>query len=334
MAHLAPKIIPLTVKKSEINVMMYTCETMIKYYFRTIKDEVLKEIADLRTGTWIHAVEPTEGELSGLFKTLALDEDIIEDAQDFFEVPRFERSEGSTFFFTRYPFNEKKEATDTAPLLIVLGESFVLTVVQREIPQFKPFFTGTEVIHTTQKTKLFIQMMQEVTSSFEKQLVVLRRNVHKDRARLRKIGNREIEKFVTYEHKLNDMIAAIAPTNTALTKIIKGNHIQMYSDDIELMDDLIIDNAQLIESAKSVLNTIQNVRAATEAILTNNLNTTIKTLTVLTILLTIPTIVASLMGMNVPVPMGDYKYAFVVVLAVIFVSVSSVVWFFKKNQWL
>ena len=86
MTHLARKIIPLTPKKSENNVMLYTCHSMVKYYFRTIKDEALKEIPDLRTGAWVHAVEPSEKELSELFKTLSLDEDIIEDAQDFFEV--------------------------------------------------------------------------------------------------------------------------------------------------------------------------------------------------------------------------------------------------------
>jgi magnesium transporter len=307
---------------------------MIKYYFRTIKDESLKEITDLRTGVWIHAVEPSDTELTELFKKLVLDEDLIEDAQDFFEVPRFERSEGATFFFTRYPFNEKKEDTDTAPLLIVMGESFVLTVAQREITQFKAFLTGKEEIHTTQKTKLFIQMMQSVTESFEKQLVVLRRNVHKERAKLRRIGNREIEKFVTYEHKLNDMIAAIVPTNTALGKVMKGNYLQMYPEDVEFMEDLIIDNTQLIESARSVLNTIQNVRNATEAILANNLNTTIKTLTVLTILLTIPTIVASLFGMNVPLPLAETPHAFWAVVGIILASVGFVVWYFRKNEWL
>lgn len=307
---------------------------MITYYFRSIKDEALKEISDLRTGVWIHAIAPTDDELASLFKELSLDEAIIEDAQDFFEVPRFERSQGSTFFFTRYPYNEKRQDTDTAPLLIVMGETFVLTVVQREIPQFKTLLSGKEVVHTTQKTKLFIQIMQEVTLSYEKQLVLLRRNVHRDRAQLRRIGNREIEQFVTYEHRLNDMIAAIVPTNTALKQVTKGNHMQMYSDDVDLMEDLIIDNTQLIESARSVLNTIQNVRSATEAILANNLNTTIKTLTVLTILLTIPTIVSSLMGMNVPIPFGEYKHAFWVVLGIVVASVSLVVWFFKKNEWL
>ena len=307
---------------------------MITYYFRTIKDESLKEVDDLRTGVWIHAVSPSDTELADLFSKLALDEDLIEDVQDFFEVPRFERTGGATFFFTRYPYNEKKEDTDTAPLAIVMGESFVLTIVQREIPQFKAFLSGKEEIHTTQKTKLFIQMMQEITVSYEKQLIVLRRNVHKDRARLRKIGNREIEKFVTYEHKLSDMITAIVPTNTALGKVMKGNHMQMYSDDVEMMEDLIIDNTQLIESARSVLNTIQNVRNATEAILTNNLNSTIKTLTVLTILLTIPTIVASIFGMNVPIPLQNSPHAFWGVMGIIVASVTFVVWYFRKNEWL
>lgn len=307
---------------------------MITYYFRTIKDESLNVVTDLRSGVWIHAVTPTDEELREVFGKLALDEAIVEDAQDFFEVPRIERSTGVTYFFTRYPYNEKKEDTDTAPLLIVMGESFVLTVVQRDIPQFAELLDGKELVYTTQKTKLFIQMMQTITTSFEKQLIVLRRNVHRDRARLRRIGNREIQKFVNYEHKLNDMIAAIVPTNTSLNKVVKGNFIQLYSDDVESMEDLIIDNNQLVESARALLTTMLNVRSATEAILTNNLNTTIKTLTVLTILLTIPTIVASLFGMNVPLPLSDSQYAFWIVVGIIIASVGSVVWYFKRNEWL
>jgi Mg2+ and Co2+ transporter CorA len=82
------------------------------------------------------------------------------------------------------------------------------------------------------------------------------------------------------------------------------------------------------------LNTIQNVRSATEAILANNLNTTIKTLTVLTILLTIPTIIASLFGMNVPIPLADTPHAFWAVVGIILASVGFVVWYFRKNEWL
>ena len=128
---------------------------MITNYFRTIKDTELKELPEFRNGVWIHVSKPTEEELTKLFESLALDTDIIEDALDFFEVPRMERSQGATYFFTRYPYNEQKEDTDTAPLLIVMGETFVMTVVQRDIPQFKRFIEGKEVVHTTQKRNSF-----------------------------------------------------------------------------------------------------------------------------------------------------------------------------------
>jgi magnesium transporter len=307
---------------------------MITYYFRTIKDDTLKEIPEIRTGVWIHAVQPTETELNELAERLSLDMSILEDAQDFFEVPRLERSGGVTYFFTRYPFNEKTEDTDTAPLLIVVGESFVFTISVREVPQFMTFFEGKTAVRTTQKTKLFIQIMQVITQSFERQLIGLRRSVQKDRVKLRKISNQEILRFVNYEHKLNDMVASVLPTNVSLQQIIVGNYMQVYDDDRELVEDVRIDNAQIVDSARSLLKTIQNVRSAAEAILTNNLNNRIKTLTVLTVLLTIPTIISSLYGMNVPLPLAEEPYAFVFVVTLVVSVMSLGVWYLKKNEWL
>lgn len=307
---------------------------MITHYFRTLKDSELKKLDEIRTGVWTHVVSPTDEEVAELVSLYALDDAVIEDARDFFEVPRMERTGGVTYFFTRYPYNEQKEDVDTAPLLIVMGESFVLTVAQREVPQFKQFIEGKTAIHTTQKTKTFIQLMTALTDSFEKKLVSLRRSVHRDRARLRHIGNKEIERFVNYEHELNDIISAIVPTNTWLQQVTSGNFMQLYNEDVELMEDLMIANSQLVDSARTVLKTIQNVRSATEAILTNNLNATIKTLTVLTILLTIPTIVASLYGMNVHLPFMDQNYAFWSILLLILLVVTSAVLYFKKIKWL
>ena len=307
---------------------------MITRYFRTLKDTELKTVVEMRTGVWVHAVAPSEAELEELFSELALDETMVEDALDFYEVPRFERSHGHSYFFTRYPLAEQTEDTETAPIMVVIGESFVLTVVQREIPQFAKFLDGRTVVHTTQKTKLFIQMMGEIVDSFERELVRLRRAVHRDRAKLRRIGNKEIERFVNYEHKLNDIIAAVMPTNIALEQLTKGKTLQLYSDDVELMEDLMIDNAQLVESSRSVLKTIQNVRQAAEAILTNTLNNRIKTLTVLTILLTIPTLISSLYGMNVALPGAESQWAFVGVVVVIVMIVGVVLALFKRTNWL
>ena len=306
---------------------------MIIYYFRTVKDDALKQIDSLRNGVWIHAEAPTETELTNLVESLDLDQSMLEDAKDFFEVPRLERSNGITYFFTRYPYNEQTEDTDTAPLLIVVGETFVLTITQRDVPQLQVLFEGKEIVHTTQKTKLFIRIMQAITVSYEKQLVRLRKAVQKDRLHLRKIGNQEIVRFVNYEHKLNDIIAAVLPTNFALQQVLAGSYMQIYKDDRELVEDLRVDNTQVVESARSLLKTIQNVRSATEAILTNSLNNRIKTLTVLTILLTIPTIVSSLYGMNVPLPLQDQPLAFAFVLMVVVFVMAIGAWYFKKRDW-
>lgn len=307
---------------------------MIKYYFRTLEAEGLRDIEEIRDGVWIHAESPTDEELKDLSDRLSLDMDILEDAQDFFEVPRLERSDGVSYFFTRYPFKEQAEDTDTAPLLIVLGETFLMTISQREVPQFASLFNGKTPVFTTQKTQLFIQMMEVITLSFERQLIILRKSVHRDRVKLRKIGNQEIVRFVNYEHKLNDMVAAVMPTNVALQQTVNGRHMQIFEDDKDSIDDLIIDNAQVVDSAKILLKTIQNVRNASEAILTNNLNTRIKTLTVLTILLTIPTVISSLYGMNVPLPFAEEPYAFFFVILLVIGAVSLGIWYFKRNDWL
>jgi magnesium transporter len=307
---------------------------MITYYYRSIKDTELKEIGEFRSGVWVHVESPTDIELEQLAEQLKLDLSILEDAKDFFEVPRLERSEGIVYFFTRYPYNEQTEDIDTAPLLIVMGESFLLTVALRPVPQLDVILSSKIEIHTTQKTKLFIQVMEIITRSFERQLIGLRRAVHRDRVQLRKIGNKEILRFVNYEQRLNDMVAALLPTNVALQQVMNGHYFQIFEDDRELMEDLRIDNMQAVDSARTLLKTIQNVRTASEAILANNLNDRIKTLTVLTILLTVPTIVSSMFGMNVPLPFADQPHAFVLVVFIVIGLVGVGLWYFKKHEWL
>lgn len=306
---------------------------MITYYFRTVKDDSLKKISEIRNGIWVHAEAPTENEIKQLVSEFHLDEGILEDAQDFFEVPRLERSDGVTYFFTRYPYDDQVEDMDTAPVLIVIGKAFVLTLSLREVTQFEALFSGQITVYTTQKTKLFIHIMEAITQSFERQLIALRRAVQRDRVKLRKIGNQEVVRFVNYEQRLNDMVSAALPTNIALRQVMSGNYIQVFEDDKEELDDLRIDNDQIVDSSRTLLKTIQIIRNAAETILTNNLNNRIKILTVLTILLTIPTVVSSLYGMNIPLPFENNPYAFEIVMTVVVGAVSLGVWYFKKNEW-
>lgn len=307
---------------------------MVTYYFRTIKDEVLKELKEPRSGVWVHVQSPTDEEIKRLIETFGLDENLLEDARDFFEVPRFERSGNATYFFTRYPFDEKDEDIDTAPLMIAIGESFVVTVALREVPFLEPFLSGKREIYTTQKSKMFLEFMTALAEAYDRELVHMRKAVYRDRTQVRDIRGRDIQRLVLFEHELNDTISALVPTNNWIHQLTKGNYLQLYNEDVDLLEDLVIDNEQLIDSAKAILKTIQNIRGASEAILTNNLNNTIKLLTALTIILTIPTIASSMYGMNVPLPLSGHPHAFWLIIVIILMVVSVLVWFFKRNDWM
>lgn len=306
---------------------------MITYYFRTLKDDTLKTVTDIRTGIWVHAVSPTDEEVEKLVSDFGLDADILRDARDFFEVPRLERSGTLAYFFTRYPYDEQVEHSDTAPLLIVVGESFVLTLAVRDVPQFAAILDGTIPVHTTQKAKFFIQIMDLLTRSFDSELVRLRKAVHKDRARLRTIGPREIERLVEYETRLNSIVDSLIPTNSWLHQVTSGNFMQLYSEDVALMEDLMIANNQVVNSARSILKTIQNVRSATEAIMTSRLNNALRILTVLTILLTVPLVVASLYGMNVPLPWQESRFAFPAIVLIVCIVMGVLTLLFKTKKW-
>lgn len=308
---------------------------MITYYFRTLKDETLKEIFEPRTGVWAHVVDPDEDEMSKLAQLFKLDEDIIKDATDFYEVPRMEKSDGSTYYFTRYPYNDQQQGNATAPILIIIGESFVVTIAVKEVPQFKKFFSSERSIVTTQKAKFFIQIMSIFTRSFDRELRRFQKAVNKDRIRLRSIGPKDIERLVGYETKLNGMVDALIPTNIWLQKVTNASgQIQMYSEDVEMMEDLVIANGQVVNSARSVLTTIQNIRGAIEAIMTSRLNNALRVLTVLTILLTVPLVIASLYGMNVNLPMQENPNAFFFILTFSVILLVSLVAFFRKKDWL
>lgn len=306
---------------------------MITYYFRTIKDTELKILPVARTGVWVNIVAPTRDEVADLVAQFELDEDILEDAQDFFEVPRFERVGGVTYFFTRYPYKEQKEDSDTAPLLIVMGESFVLTVALREVPMFSKVIDGILPVVTTQKSKLFIQLMTQVINSYDSELMALRKAVQKDRGRLREIGMRGIERLVQHENKLNSMVEALMPTTLWLQQVAKGNYMQLYTDDVEDMEDLVIDANQVVDSARSILKNIQNMRGGLEAIMTSRLNNSLSILTVLTILLTIPLVIASLYGMNVQLPFQNEPLVFGGIIGLNLFILLGLVLLFKKKQW-
>lgn len=276
------------------------------HYLRSVHYRPQIKIREtLLPGSWIRCERPEEAELAQLSE-LGVDIDIIRDALDPHEVPRVELENGWTYFITRLPDTDDDFNDFTTPILFALGQEYIVTVSRESLGRlWQPFIENTNA-PTTQKTKFFMLMIDALVIQYQRRVASINRQMRAATSDVRTLASKDIATFVEYERKLNDYLDALIPTNTAVEKLLSGRLLRLYEDDRDLVEDLSIDLEQLIARCKSLLRTITNVRDSYRAVMDTRLNETIRILTVITLALTIPTMMAGLFGMNVKLP-GDIE---------------------------
>lgn len=284
-------------------------------------------------GSWIRCENPSEAEKTRL-KSVGLDADIIEDALDPHEVPRIEADGGWTYFITRLPDMDDQFNDFTTPMLFAIGSEQIVTLSQTDLGRlWDPFIKHTHA-PTRQKTKLFILMMEAIAHQYQSHVALINRQMRATNSSVHRLTASDIATITEYERKLNDYLDALEPTNTSLQRLITNSTLlTMYDEDKELVEDVMIELAQLIARCKSLLRTITNLRDSYRAVMDTRLNETIRLLTVITVALTIPTMIAGLFGMNVPLPdWADSQLFFwlIVVASICLAGVVSV-YFLRKR---
>src|SRR3989338_1824891 len=306
---------------------------MINIYYRNIKEKALHKLDEFRAGSWIYVEKPTQEEIDQLTKDFGLDEGLLRDATDLFEVPRLEVEDDIVYIYTRFPFSENEQIL-TSPVLIAAGGNFVLTISDRPLPGLERFLEHKIDFYTTQKVKFLLILFSHINSYYNSFLHSTRRKIRSMIVQLEKINNRDIIQFVSFESLLHDFLSALVPTNSILNNLLSGKHFKLYEEDKDLIEDLLLSNTQLIELSQNNLRTIVNIREGYSTIMTNNLNRIIKLFTSLTVILTIPTMIASIYGMNVDLPFAHSPHIFSYIIA--FLGIISVILLiiFYKRRWL
>ncbi|MDD5145129.1 MAG: magnesium transporter CorA family protein [Candidatus Pacebacteria bacterium] len=305
---------------------------MIRIYQKKINNSAVKEISEFRPGSWIYVQDASEEDLSFLQEKFSLDPDILKDALDPYEFPRVEKDKEIVYIFTRFP-QALGDRIITAPLLIAAGPDFVMTFSKMENAILDKFLKNGLCCATTQKTRLVLYLISEIIKSYNMFLANISRDV-RGALDIKAVNEKVIINFVKFEEVLNDFFSALTPTNLALQNILNGKLVHLYKEDQDLMKDLLISVNQLLELCKSTLKNIVNVREAYSAIVTNDLNRVIKLLTSLTVILTIPTIIASFYGMNIKLPFENHPYAFLGIVGIVALTSVSIFIYFNKNKWL
>lgn len=304
---------------------------MITIYYRNLRDKTLQTIDTFRVGAWIHVEEPTADDLKRIKDQFGLDESLLTDAIDPYEVPRMEVEEGNTYIFSRYPSTKDKQIT-TSPILFIYGKDFFISITKDKFPILEGFLRNT--FFTTQKTKLFLQLFAVMNNSYNSHLHTISRQIRSSAYEIEKISNSDIAQFVRYERILNDFHLALVRTNAVLNNLLSQSYIRLYEEDRDLMEDLLLNNDQLIQLSKENLKSIVNIRDAYSTIITNNTNRVIRFFTSVTVILTVPTIIASIYGMNVQLPYETSPYAFMGIMIFIGLISLGLVIMFLHNDWL
>ena len=311
---------------------------MITIYHKTVKDAQIRKIKNRKPGSWFRVVTPTEEEIQWLVSELGLEDGLIRDALDTYEVPRLEKKDAIIYVFNRTPVIRNDEVI-TIPILIAIGDNFVVTISNEVLEIFEQLtkrkqFNSQLTFSTTQKGRLVATLIYEITNDFNKQLINIRKQVRSRQVKLEHITNKDIMQMVAFESTLNDFLSALMPMRRSMEILTSGKILKLYEDDHDYIEDLFLSNGQLIEACKNKLKTIINIREAYSTIMTNNLNRVLRFFAALTIILTIPTIVGSMLGMNVPVPLASSSTAFYTILGSTILATIIVFIIFVKNKWI
>ncbi len=283
---------------------------MLTFYYNDPKDPKIQEIDGPKEGVWVHSTKPSEEDLQELIQKFSVDEDLLRDALDPFEVSRLEQEDGQIYIFLEVPYRERSGGAGTQPILVVLGEGFVLTVAQRQLDFLEKFFSGKREFFTTQRVQAFIQFLSSLNEEYNRHLTKMAKEIRVVSGDVEGVQVEDLTRFVVFEKTVNDFLAALVPMRAILQTILSNKRLSLSEEDKEWVEDLFLGIRQLIEVSESTHKHIVNIREASSVIMSHRLNQSIRLLTIFTIVLSVPMVLGSLYGMNVSLPFADIPGAF------------------------
>lgn len=305
---------------------------MLKIFFKTIKSKKFKQIKSLRDGAWIHVENVNKGDLKFLAKYLRVSDDDLKDSLDMYELPRFERIGNTLFIFIRLPSEKSVHATQ--PLTIIINPNVFITITLKTCPLIDEIIVAESHLTSTQQFKLLLSILLKINKLFNNKIHLLNNEVVKRRTNLYKVDHRHIVSLIESEAILNQYLAALTPMENVFELLVGGNYLKLHKQDEALLEDVLIEVRQSAHLCSVILKSIVSLRDAYQIMFSNQLNKTMRLLTVYTIILTIPTIIGSFWGMNVPVPFQYHYLGFVLIIAFsIIVSIVSLL-IFRYKKWL
>ena len=314
---------------------------MYKMYSTNIETNITEETSKFQKGNWINMVSPSEQEIQEVCKNIDIQDSFIKYALDAEEKARIdiEDDDNTLLFIIDTPITELEAGTkiySTTPIgIIFVRDDYMITVTLDSNPMLEDFITKKfKDIITYKKSRTLFQLFYFNSEMFLNMLKKLNKETEiAENVLKNSMKNKELLKLLSLEKGLVYFTTSLKSNEVVMEKTMRGNLIKLYDEDEHILDDAIIENKQAIEMAKIYRDILAGTMDAYASIISNNLNRVMKYLTSITIILAIPTMIASYWGMNVALPFENSPIGFVlIVFFSILVGIIATLWLKKKGM--
>ena len=314
-------------------------EETVKFDIHKTKNGKLERCHKIEKDCWINVVNPTKEDLLFLAQKFEIPADFLTAPLDIDEIARTESERGITLIIQKSPFFDEKSLDIlyfTVPIGIILAKDFIITVCSKESVVIQDFINGkVKNFSTLNRQRFVLQVFLRSTMLFLQYLKQINNATNVIQKKLEQSSkNQQLIKLLNIEKSLVFFTTSLKSNALMLERMQKMTAGATDEETQNLFDDIIIESKQAIEMANIYSDILSGMMDAFASIISNNLNMVMKALTLFTIILTIPILLASLYGMNVKLPLQDSPHAFYGIIGVATVFALLGFGFFIKKKWL
>lgn len=311
---------------------------MIKMYNTDINTNITEETKDLKKGNWINMISPTEEEIQRVCAALQIKQDFIRYSLDEEEKARIdtEDDDNTTLYIIDIPVIESdrtRRVYVTMPIgVIFVRDDYIITVSQKNNDIIKDI--KTENVITYKKSRFLLQILYANSKKFLSLLYKINKELESTENKLKNsLQNEGLLKMLDLEKSLVYFTTSLKSNEVVMEKTTRGKIIKLYEEDEDSLEDAIIENKQAIEMAKIYSDILSGTMDTYASIISNNLNAVMKILTSVTFILAIPTLIASIWGMNVELPFQREPLGFLIITVFsIIMCIVATIWLKRKRM--
>lgn len=312
---------------------------MLKIY-KNGQDKMLVEEAVIRPNSLVVMVAPTLEQINQVTRDYDIPEKFMLDALDQDERPRLERDENSYLIVFNIPIKNpnsqmKNEAPYlTLPLGIIHTENNIFLVSREPHPILQDLIEGEYgQFQTHMKTKITLLLFKAVAKHYDDHLGFINDEAAKLQQALNEsYHNKELFSLINLNKSLVFFSTSLSALVILYRQIMQGKTLKIQDEDRRLLNDILADIEQSADVAEMRRESLSNLMDAYAVIVHNNLNTVLKTLTAIAIVMIIPTMIGSIFSMNVDLP-EEHNPISTIVIGAGMMGISLIlllVFYFKK----